>query len=279
LNIFKHANLKNSIQSKIFVWFILVMVLPTALISLSSYFISIEILKNRVSTSYAEMLEYLSNVTERELKQVEQISDCIFISSEIKKVLVADKNEVDSAQFYYEMLEANAVFSNYSIYSNIFSYISAIKVIGENGVQLLYGVDSNNLGHINNNNLKDLWWYKSVINFDGEPFWTGIHANEAGMLFSDDNRYVISLARVIKDDNYLKDNIGIMYISFNNRLFSEMLKDVKLDTKSKIFIIDNFGKLVYNGDDAIACEFPNLREIENTKQKSGYVTGDGSLTR
>ncbi|QGQ98838.1 hypothetical protein EHS13_30140 [Paenibacillus psychroresistens] len=63
-----------SIQRKIFIAFILVMIIPTMIISISSYLISIQILKEKVSLSFGENLTYLGNSIERKLLDIDNLT-------------------------------------------------------------------------------------------------------------------------------------------------------------------------------------------------------------
>ncbi|WP_274651179.1 cache domain-containing sensor histidine kinase [Paenibacillus humicola] len=262
--------INRSLQRKIFVYFIVAALFPTAVISISSYLISVDIVKAKVSDSIVESLGYIRNSIENELKQVEQISSYMYISSDIKQILAPDFKENTPAS-YYAMVKANEAFSLYSIHSRDFSYISSIQVLGENGVNLLYGEEVNHFDRRNLKQLESTSWFREVKKLNGKIYWIGNDANFDSTNSREKNKVLISMARMIKDVN-MDDNVGMIYISLDNTVFKEMLGNSTVNSASRIFIIDNHGKTVYAPETPEENESAlNLKLIKLQPNKHGYL--------
>ena len=236
---FGFLNINRSIQNRIFIYFIIVITISTSVLSFSLYYSTIEMLKSKVSDSFSQTLEYIGYSIEKELKQIKQISDFIFINSDIKELLV--KKYKNQGERLADIYKVDEVFSNYSI-ANVFSYIPSIKILGNNGEEISFG---NEAYEVDSNKIKELWLEKSNIGNDGKILWSGIHKNYITLPFED--KYVISLLRIIMSENYTED-IGVMYISLEPEIFGNMLGKVKLKNGCEIFIVDNNNRIVYHND-------------------------------
>ena len=108
-----YVNTNRSIQNKIFASFLLVIIIPTIIIGISSYFISVDILKNKVSSSFSDIVKYIKYSTEKELDQIVQITDYIFADDEVKEAILESQKDSYSYQKSYNIFRSET--KKYSI--------------------------------------------------------------------------------------------------------------------------------------------------------------------
>ncbi|UKS28166.1 sensor histidine kinase [Paenibacillus sp. HWE-109] len=232
-------NVKKSIQSKIFVAFILALVVPAIIISMSSYYISVQILKNKVSSSYLETAMYIGNSIEKDLLQLEQMSDYIFTSSKNYDYLTGNYNSISES--YSDFKKMNQSIENYFTYVKLSPYVSYIAILGNNGYLYLNGNDS--MG-FKAESMKKSSWYNQTLQLNGQINWIGA---EELTTTAGSKRSVISFSRAIKDSDF-KNTIGVAYIAVTNDVFSNSLKKVSTHSNNQIFLLDNNGNIVVHPD-------------------------------
>lgn len=261
-------NIRKSIHSKIFLSFILVIMLPSIIIGISSYYISINILTQKVSSSFSETVLYVRNSVERELYQIKQISDYIFIDKDIKEAILKKYTHP------YESIEAEErvqrKFENYVI-ANIFNNIKVVKIYGLNGFEMSFG-DNGEIFNLDNQKIVNSEWYKAVLQNTAKTLWAGMHESflkERGAT----PKYSISLFRVIKDP-YYQHNIGVIYVSLQPEIFSNLTANLHLNNKSEIYILDNHDKIVNNPNSKI-----NVQEIYHILEKNNNVSQQDYLIK
>lgn len=249
-----HLNIKKSIQSKIFFSFIIVMVLPTAALSISSYYISVRILKDKVSASYVEAATYIGNSIEKELKQVERLSDYIFANSEIQRSL--QTTYTDELEYFNDFKNINEILNEYATGSSIYPFVNSIILLGNNDKYFFLG---NMPYYHTDENIKKTWWYDKALKYDGRILWMGVApTNEK---FLTDNKYSVMLSRAIKQGNY-GDITGISYISIRNDLFTQILNKTPFTSQNHILIVDNQNKIVYHPDiNMISTKYDGIKEM------------------
>jgi two-component system, sensor histidine kinase YesM len=266
-------SIKRSIKSRIFFLFIFVMVLPTATLSISSYFISINILKDKISSSYAESTVYIGNSIEWELNQIKKLSDYIFMNKEIK---MAISNSYKNGDFdIEEVKKINTLLDEYSVGSSLNKYIYSIILTGAQDKTIFYGnmfiLDGKLIG-ADESSISKAEWYQKAIQYNGKTLWLGIAPiNEISIAKS----YIVSLARVIKNQDY-SAKIGVSYITIKSELFSDLLNGSGLHSANQVIVIDNNNRIVYHSDSImISKEYPVLKSIDTSKGKYHYLKENG----
>lgn len=229
----------------------LIVTLLAMLISFRSYQISVEILQDKVGSALQETLTYVGNGVEKELRQVEQISDFIFSNTNIRKIL--GKNYTHRAERIEDFNRMDDIFNSYSI-STVFPYLSAIKIFGNNGEEYSFG---GQVYELDSNEVKSQGVQEVLSRNKQTQLWTGIH--KAYLLEPFQSRYAVSLYRLMKDEKYAKDT-GLLYMSIKPEIFEALLKRVTLHNESEIYIVDHFGKIVYHS--GMTKQFLNIGDIE-----------------
>lgn len=225
---------RKSILNKFIISFLLVMVIPTTAISTCSYYISVKILKDKVSLSFQENLLYIGNSTKKELSGIEKITELIYINEDIQHAISSETGS--DLQYYSNVKKVDHVIENISFYSNYYSYITSLFIFGENGSQFIFGNDAY---AIDTNQLRASAWYKQMLGLNGRVLWIGVHANDN----KSRNNQVFSISRVINDSRQKK--IGSIYLNLSTTVFSDILSKASPKTQSQIYIVDQLGKIVF----------------------------------
>ena len=266
-----------SIQSKLFFSFLFLTLLMSMLISMSAYFITFEIIKERVSSSFSITLDYLRNSVNTELQQIHSLTDYLFVNGVIKEAIQEGTVRTEKAISLNN--QANDIIKQYAI-SHIFKNINGITISGFNGYSLKYALSYSDLPldniYVNNKDWEDL-----IRTSNGKIIWIGLTSRplyphrENSPLLSD-----IILVRSIKSANYSND-IGMMSISINSRAFTELTQTYDmgypdLTGKSKVFILDNQDNILNTGDDTLDKDQLSLiLNAEEAYSSSGYLVPDG----
>jgi two-component system sensor histidine kinase YesM len=249
--------MKQSIQTKIFISFLLVMILPTTVISISSYLISVHILKDKVSRSFADNLSYISNDINKNLTAMQELSDYLSINENVKSALSTSYDS--DAQFYLDMKKVDQQFNDFFLYSSSFSYVSSVILIGKNERMMSYGNEANTT---NTDELKKMPWFQEAMQLNGKTLWIGIDPNESSYR---KNEHAISLARMIKNDAH-DHFVGMAYIKFDSRIFTDIFQDLEPQIGREISIVDNHNKTVFNSNGNMKNqEISDLENIKNQK--------------
>lgn len=231
--------------------FLVVLILPTASISISSNLISKALLKDRVSESFQDNLSYLGQSLEFDMREWERIIDSLHVNHTIESIFKPDyQSDVD---YYFDVKNAELVFDDWAYASNMFKYISSLVLIGSNGKIIRYGED---VGHLDVDKLIHKNWMSQLESSNGELVWLGIHENYAEFHYR--NPYVISLAKRL---NYGENNV-VVYMSFKSQFFFDKL-NTKQDSNNNLFLLDNQNRIVYNNElDNINQPYENTLNIQ-----------------
>lgn len=259
----KLREFRKSIQGKIFISFIIVLLLPSIIISVSTYYISLNILKGEIRSSFSKTGLYVKNNVYKELEQIKNISDYIFIDNDIKEA-IQPLNKTPYEQVK-AIERAEQILRKYSI-ANIFSNINVVKIYGLDGKRLSVDINETNVS-FDDEKVRLSAQYKKALENNGSIVWQGI-----GKAYLNGNnnskKNDISLFRVIKNSDY-NINIGVMYISLRPEMFSQLVEKVYPNGKNNIYIIDNTNKFVNDLSDDLEAKGIKDVIIQNINDKKG----------
>ncbi|OCT15341.1 hypothetical protein A8709_14720 [Paenibacillus pectinilyticus] len=273
---------KKSILHKIMISFLFVMVLPTSAISISSYVVSVKILKAKVSDYFHENLLYIGSSIEKELSGIEKLTELIYINEDIQQAISSDnRNELD---YYANYKKVDQVINNLEFYSNYYKYITSLFIFGMNGSEFRYG-NGSDANAIDTKLLLASSWYKHSEELGGNVLWIGVHDNDnkSGMA---QVKQVFSLSRFIRDFN--NRNIGSLYVSLNTNVFTDILSKASPNTQSQLYIVDQFGKIVYpqeklakslESEGIILPKEKNLSNFEIKNNGKAYLVSNYDLDK
>ncbi|MEC0227696.1 cache domain-containing sensor histidine kinase [Paenibacillus alba] len=273
---------KKSILNKIMISFLFVMIIATSSISISSYFISVKILKAKVSDSFHENLLYIGSSIEKDLSEIEKITDLIFINEDIQQAISADNN--NPLDYYANYKKVDQVIDNLAFYSNYYKYFTSLFIFGMNGSEFRYGNGSDAYA-IDTKLLLASDWYKQSEDLGGNVLWIGVHDNDNKSQMTP-YKQVFSLSRFIRDFN--NRNIGSLYLSLNTNVFTDILSKASPNTQSQLYIVDQLGKIVYpqeklamslESDGIILPKEKNLSNFEIKKNGKSYLVSNYDLDK
>lgn len=248
---------RNSIKTKIMISFLVVIIFPTACISISSYSISKALLTDRVSESFMDNLSYLGQSLEFDMREWERVMDLLQVNHTIESIFI-EKYEND-INYFFDVKKANQVFDDWAYASNMYTYISSLVVIGDNGKILRYGED---VGRLDTDDLMQKDWTQKLDQSKGGLVWLGVHENYADIHYR--NPYVVSLTKQL---DYKKSK-AVVFLSFKAQFFFEKL-NTKHDPNNDMFLLDSDHRIVYNRD---STKINQLYENQLDFEGKGYST-------
>ncbi|WP_162463260.1 sensor histidine kinase [Paenibacillus psychroresistens] len=257
-------NIKRSIHAKLLISFIVVIIFSTLATSLWFYNISVNVVEEKVSTSFVDNLTFVGGGVEDQLTSIYELSEYIYVNHDVNKVLTSSySNDFD---YFSDASRVQQVLQDYSLHRHIFSQLSSIIITGNNGKNINFGENS---GRIDLEKLRSKPWFEATKKLDGKVLSLGLTENDAGYA-TFGNKYVFSIARLLKNSELEKS--GIVYISFYASFLGDLLKTSSINSKSAITIVDNNGKVAYDTQSLIPMnsEYPALSQIK--QEKGSYIS-------
>lgn len=259
--------INKSIHSKIFLTFVLVLLLPVVIVSVSSYLISVQILKNKVSDSYIETAMFIGNGIEQDLYKLEQLNDFIYTNTKNYTYLMEHYNSTDES--YLDFKSLNDSFDNYFSYVGLSPYISIIALLGNNNALFLYGNESI---QISSQSMQHSDWYDNTLALNGKINWMGMREVNT---MTGGKRMVVAFARVIKDADFTRP-IGISFVAVDNQFFSNSLRKANMDLSNEILLLDGAGRTVYRtGSEKVNQAFEDMDQLQGDSGGSYISTEQG----
>ena len=223
-NIYK--KIASSIQAKLLVTFLFLVTTLSILIIVSSYILTSQSVKTQVSKSFSLLMNNISDNISQEIKRIHSLSDFIFTSEVIKTAILSKGNnsimEWESSYSAYSQIEQYVI-------ANPFEDVNSITIMGLDGFYLTYGI--NYIGSISEWIIDADSIRKNATEANGRIVWSDLRniplfpQNENSVIVDE-----LSVYRVIKDKRY-RENIGILNISINQRLFSQYIEELKDSTR------------------------------------------------
>lgn len=258
----------SSITGRIFLYFLVVIILPSVIIGFSSYFISVSILKDKVTEQYKQRVTSITQEIEDGLDTVKSISDIVFLNKAVKNALVyysSDPNmAIENTKEFQELMSG---FSNIG-YNDMVEYIEIFGL--DENVHIVYDNDNHLIGNPHNNRARHKDSFKEAMILDGKILWKSIgHTTEQREL---------KLYRVIKDHDFNKV-IGFLHIAIDTERLAGFLHSTETDNVSEIIFLDMSNNIItFSGNYINALESKKVYESFIGKNDSiTYGTWEGKL--
>lgn len=229
-----------SLKIKLIVYFMSIFVIISISISLYYYYNQKQSIEsNTIKNSY-DSINYLLNNVDKQLKLCDKLADWIYINRDIGRILSRDYNG-DKNKYNIDIPVVQRLLEDTVGSSSIGGYISSLIIMGDNGVVLSIGIDSD---WIDKEELKNALWFKDAMDKNGRVYWNGIIENPATIKH---DKYIIPIVRpVIFADTRKK--IGWCMIGFKPDLISDVFENYELSSNQSIFIIDQKGTCIFHND-------------------------------
>lgn len=184
----------------------------------------------RVSESTVETLKQIDKNFDYILGDIKDISLFVVSNSNIRSYTKMQQNETDKIRD--TLLKLNEEFANLT---NSKSYISAINVYGDNGLNFETAGPSIDLGD------SRIYDFEKILPKDGSFVISPTYSRYYQPV---GNQYVISFYRQINDINNFSRKLGILRIDLNENEVSRIYKDIKLGSTGHIFVANKYGYVV-----------------------------------
>ncbi|MCZ2720401.1 sensor histidine kinase [Marinomonas sp. 15G1-11] len=220
---------KNSLIGKAIILFFSLVAIPALVTGLIGKKYILDIVQENASKSYEYSLDNLQAQLSHELFETKMNAYYVYLDLDLKKAI---KNFIDSP---FESINAqknvHLKLENYRI-SSQFSNVNAIKIYGFNGLKMTFG------DPIFSDAISDEWvlnnpLYDYALKNPDEFVWSSIDRSSSKGNIPNS----ISLFRVIKDRSYHED-IGMLYINLDLKLFSTVLSSYNNRGNGKIYVLD-----------------------------------------
>ncbi len=262
-------NISKSIHKKLFFLFIVTTMLPSLLIAVSTYFISLDILKEKAGSIFSQSVINIGIAVENELMQIRKISDFLYINRDVKDaVLTEGKTEYEIVK-YTEKVEA--LLKNYSI-ANIFQNINTVQIIGFSGLEIIFS-SNDTMPEYDQQKIRNSKYFIKAMEGDGQIVFAGT-GEQFSSNSSGSGSETISLFRVIRDSTYSR-NIGVMYIDLKTDIFTRIVGRLDADSRISIFIVDNHNSIINESNDFFSADMEYLLD-ENA---AGIIRDDNMMFR
>lgn len=264
----------SSITSKLIIAFLILIIIPIALIG---YITSINVsdaITKEVSASTANTVMQLNRTVETVLDMIENTSMEVFGNIELQDLLKTDKSALSPYEKMQLEQQINDIFA--SIGQNN-KYISSIVLL--NNENSSYGWPQVSKYGMDFDKLKNSEWYKKTLEANGSIVWVADHEKEfpssAGTA-----GYAISLMRAMKDITTNKI-FGVLVIDVNIKPLNTMIDNIKLGKSGKIYLITSEGNVIGStNDDRTKLQDikskPYIQAIISSSDTSGTLHEQGS---
>lgn len=225
-----------SIKAKIFWSFVLVALIPSLAIGISAYYISSNLVTQKVSASIEQTVEYIGGTLDRELKDIKNYSDYIFADEDLQQTITDYKAEPHNSIVAEKRFLAKL--NNY-MSADAFQQIRVIKFWGNNGYTQEFG---------------DFFWlsYYDDALIKESSLWKEAMSGSSRMRSAGTGRQLLkcsaqeiptwSLMRAIRDP-YFKNNIGGFYMSVDLEMFQKLVRRFNVNGVN-YYIIDENGTII-----------------------------------
>ncbi len=255
---FDKLRFQKSIKYKLLRNFLLIVIVPALIVGISSYIVSLYLIRDKVSVSFSQTVSYVKNDVERNLSQIEQVTGYLFANSDVRAAAADEgKSSYEKAKDNEKLYE---VFDNFSI-SNAFRSIKTIRIYNLDGLVFSYSLDPTYSASYDDQKIMASSYFQQALQNKGETVWANLQNsyefNPSG------NQDSISIFRVIKGENFAKP-VGVMYLCVKQDYFSHSSGNLDSFQAGEIYIADSRGDLLNN-----SMGITEIGEVLNT---SGSVT-------
>lgn len=258
--------IRKSLQIKIYVYFILIMTVAISIVGISTYFVSIKILTTKVIDSFSDTVNYIGYNVTGKLNDIKQITEYVLVDNQIKEAL--KRNTLSEQEKYYKLKQIDQQLTSYSS-NQLFSFISAIKVYGDESNPISFGSE---VYWISDEKIRKLKAYEEIRNNNGQILWSGLNDDIYKNSYKREETLVVS--RSISDLNS-QDPIGVMFIFVKTTIFDDVIPTPhqKFKNESDIIIMDNNSDLIYTTNESYRnVEFSELLNSIKEEKEKNYNT-------
>lgn len=241
----KELKLKGGLLRKLVLTFSLLLIFSSLVSGIGTFIIT----RSKVTEDFKISTLQILNDNKRFIQTMNSNVDAMIyqIATNEQILSIISNPPEDSFLVSKKRMELETLLKNiaYSASTNKYSPIKSIYFYSDNGVSA--ASDSSNTSVMVdkklNNQIKESSWYKDTINANGKPVWSEPIKN----ILSNSKELEISKSILIKNQISGKA-IGVLQINLDENKFSNLIKDAKIGSQGKMFIINKEETILASND-------------------------------
>ncbi|CAH0119337.1 sensor histidine kinase [Paenibacillus sp. MSJ-34] len=229
-----------SINQKLFLTYVLLIIVPLIFISLISYYYSISFLEGRIVNSFTELNRQMITNTDAFLQNMLRTSGAPFYDQELLAILAKD---YDSYEYPVYEKAKDYKFVNDSFFRNILLFnddIDSLVIYPNNndvayrkGYQVIYNYEYKP---------DEEEWFRYIVSKEGAPVVVGLHPEKQ---VSSSERYVLTVGRVIVDPTTNR-KLGVFLIHIRENALQKLYQGLKSGPEAEQIIVDENGAILFS---------------------------------
>lgn len=261
-----------SINQKLFLTYVLLIIIPLSLIGSISYYYSISFLEERIVKSFKELNQQMATSTDTFLKNMLRVSESTFYDQELLRILSKDYRTFEypvyeksmdlryiNDEFFRKILLFNSDIDSLIIYAN--NNESAYR----KGYQVIYNYDYKPF---------DEPWFEQIVSKQGQSVVVGLHKEKQ---FSS-NSSVMSVGQVIVDPT-TNEKLGTFIVNFQDTALQKLYQGLNSGPEAEQIIVDENNTILFstlnsdiglNIEDKLSPNNSNYYVVHNTSAISGW---------
>lgn len=269
--VIRKAYLDLSIKYKLLIFFYIIILIISVTYGLYSYTISVEQVRERISTANSEVVKQISSNISFLQNDTIDLSSFIAINNGIQTVLQSSYNEeIPLPKQQLQNLNAMEFILSAIVTKD---YLSGIILYDTKGHHIYneFTDGSSGINDLNVSSSIDI--YKKINSYDGKPFWFSTDSN-SGKLLQNNSNSKICMGRVIKNAD-TNEKIGYIILFINKATVEYIYKNNLHSNGESFFIIDENNKLVSNtGKPINQNTIKEINELTNSgpQEQSSFNT-------
>lgn len=267
-NILNRFLFTTSIRSRLLLYFIGLILLPTSIISYTIYAKSTSIITNKINTSLEEKLAMIAININQKLEAVNDISAEIYLNRDLIRVL-SSQHPFDKTALVSEMSMLDKLLENYSV-PNVTQTLLIPRLYLINRPEYLMYSFSDKVSDISL--IEQAPWY---LNLPPKAEYTVVGLDK--VVISSTTIPTIKIAkRLFGLDDMLIPYNGLLTIDVDIDYFNNILNKSKPTTGTSTFIIDKHSSIIISPNTALLGKAAS-QEIDMSGNMTNNLAGSGSF--
>ena len=193
------------------------------------------IVKSRINAHYMQTMEYVGGNVEKELDDINEISDYLFVNNDVKRVVENYESRNYEYVNAYDMLDT---LLKQNVLSNVFNNLNAVVIISDQQIVYKYVKDFY-YREFDAKAITESTFYKQAMEQTGMVISGQAYSNT----YSEDNDHTISVFRSVLDDRY-SQNIGGIFLSFELDGLEESQLTITRESAYTTYLVDVEGNVL-----------------------------------
>lgn len=251
-----------TLRSRLLFYFILLFIIPVIIISVVSYLLSFDAIKERATQYAVQTIDRASYEMDELMYGAYKTADMIAWDPSLQEPLRNPLDE-DLARRYSTDLKTDTRLNFIQSYGEQYF---GFYLIGDNG-----GKYKSNYCSIRREDLRETSWYRTIISKDG-PVWFSTHTDSYAVETTGQPFVSVGL-RVI--DRATGRICGAVLIDIEEKLLLNKLKSSRLSETGYMFLLDNRNNVVSNPGNVITSQIlkdMDSRGISSDNATNSFIT-------